>query len=410
MFFFARSIGFFILVFYLFPLSAEAIGNIKLGRFAVHPGFGIKGRYNSNLFLEADDSFPNGDREGRSEDFSWIHIPFIDVKKERKKGEVFGANLNYVGNDEHFFELTAQNYFEHDLKGDIELSGPGEKTQLQIKGRYFDTLRTTTNEFGTNFNPRAQRKVKKVGAKLTHTLTPLTKLSANVSFRNNKFKDFSFQGENRNDFSVGGSFFWKFLKLTAMGLKYNFQTIDYTSSFTINRNSNTHSAAYALRWDPTSLLSGEASIGYTNRSFDNIGPTQDAFQYNLNLEYKLNKRSIFYLKGERNVLDSTFRNVDGFIVTSANLTWSQEWNSKLKSVLGVGLQNRDFETAVEDIASGGELKKREDNQITLGANVTYKIQEWLQASADYKLNSTTSNFKDTESDLNIASLALTIVF
>jgi hypothetical protein len=371
---------------------------------------GIKGRFNSNLFQEADDSFASGTSEGRSEDFSWIHIPFLNMEKKRKRGELFGFNINYIGSDEHFFELTDQNYFEHDLEGKFEFSGPGDRTQLSVTGRLFDTLRQTTNEFGTNFNPRAQRLLINTRTELTHSITPLTQLSANIGYRSNKFDDVLFQREDQNNFSVGGAFFWKFLKLTALGLKYDFLGIDYTSSFTTNRNSKTHSTALAMRWDPTALISGEASIGHTNRSFEGTGPTQDTIQYQLDLEYKLTKRSIFNLKGQRNVLDSTFLDVDGLIVTSVNLEWSKKWNSKVKSIIGAGYQNREFETAALDIAGGGKLKKRNDDQVTVGANVTYNVQEWLLASADYKLNKTASNFKDTEFDLNIASLALIIAF
>ncbi len=410
MLFFARNICFFVVVVFLFPHLAEAIGNIKLGRVSIHPGLGVKSRYNSNLFLQADDSFADGTSEGRSEDFSWLNIPFLNITKDRERGELFGFTVNYVGSDEHFFELTDQDYFEHDLKGSFEFSGPGNRTQLLVTGRLFDTLQQTSNEFATNFNPRAQRLNTQAGAELVHSLTPLSKLSFYTAINSNRFDDISFQGEDRNNYSIGGSFFWKFLKLTAMGLKYDFQTIDYASSFTINEDSETHSTAFALRWDATALISGEASVGYSNRRFKKSGLTQGTVQYQLDLEYKLTERSIFKLLGQRNVLDSTFSNVDAFVVTSVNLDWSKEWNSKVETNLGVGYQNRDFGEVAADISGGGELKKRNDDQITLGANLTYKIQEWLQASADYKLNNTTSNFKDTEFDLNIASLALTVIF
>jgi hypothetical protein len=144
MLFFARNICFFIITIFLFPHFAEAIGNIKLGRVAIHPGYGIKGRFNSNLFLEADSSFANGTSESRSEDFSWINIPFLKIEKERKRGELFSLDINYIGSDENFIDLTDLDYFEHDLNGQFEFSGSGERTKLLFKGRFFDTLRTTS--------------------------------------------------------------------------------------------------------------------------------------------------------------------------------------------------------------------------------------------------------------------------
>jgi hypothetical protein len=407
--FFARTICFFVITLFWFPQLSEAIGNIKLGRVAIHPGFGIKGRFNSNLFLEADNSFANGTSESRSEDFSWVQSPLLNIEKTRERGELFGFQVNYIGSDEHFFELTDQNYFEHDLQGQLEFSGPGNRTQLLIKGRIFDTLRQTTNEFATNLDPRAQRLLTRVDGELTHSVTPLSKLSASLGYRSNKFDNITSQGEDQNNFLAGASFFWKFLKLTAMGLKYDFQSIEYTSPFTINTDSQTNTTAFAVRWDPTALISGEASVGFTHRSFDD-GLNQNTIQYQMDLEYELTKRSIFKLKGQRNVIDSTFSNVDAFILTSVDLTWSHEWNSKVESNIGIGYQNRDFGEDAEDVIGGGGLKKRNDDQVTLGINVAYKIQEWLQASADYKYNNTTSNFKDTEFDLNLASLALTIIF
>jgi len=407
--FFARIICFFVVTFFWLPQLAEAIGNIKLGRVAIHPGFGIKGRYNSNLFLEADSTFADGTSESRSEDFSWVHNPLLNIEKTRKRGEFFGFQINYIGNDEHFFELTDQNYFEHDIQGQLEFSGPGNRTQFQVKGRIFDTLRRTTNEFATNLNPRAQRLLTRVDGELTHSFTPLSQFSASLGYRSNKFDNIASQGEDQNNILAGASFFWKVLKLTAIGLKYDFQNIEYTSPFTINTDSQTHTGAFAVRWDPTALISGEASVGFTKRSFDD-GLDQDTVQYQLDLEYELTERSIFKIKGQRNVIDSTFNNVDAFVVTAVDLTWSQEWNSKVESNLGIGYQNRDFGEEAEDVTGGGDIKKRNDDQITLGANVSYKIQEWLQASADYKYNNTTSNFKDTEFDLNLASLALTIIF
>ncbi len=392
-----------------FPQLSEAIGNIKLGRVAIHPGFGIKSRFNSNLFLEADSSFADGTSESRSEDFSWVHSPLLNIEKTRERGELFGFQVSYIGNDEHFFELTDQNYFEHDLQGQLEFSGPGNRTQLLVKGRIFDTLRRTTNEFATNLNPRAQRLLTRVDGELSHSVTPLSKLSASLGYRSNKFDNIASQGEDQNNFLAGASFFWKFLKLTAMGLKYDFQSIEYTSPFTINIDSQTNTAAFALRWDPTALISGEASVGFTHRSFDD-GLNQNTIQYQMDLEYELTERSIFKLKGQRNVIDSTFSNVDAFILTSVDLTWSKEWNSKVESNIGIGYQNRDFGEDAEDITGGGGLKKRNDDQVTLGVNIAYKLQEWLQASADYKYNNTASNFKDTEFDLNLASLALTIIF
>jgi hypothetical protein len=136
---------------------AFAQGLTGMKRLKLHAGLEGIYVYDDNVFLGAGQTFANGTSEARTPDSIFVISPYVDLTKNRLRGEFFGFNLNYRFKDVNYAELTTENRHEHDARLGVVFADKGEHLQLTVRGRYLDTVDQSTSEFFSNFGARAKR-------------------------------------------------------------------------------------------------------------------------------------------------------------------------------------------------------------------------------------------------------------
>ena len=82
--------------------------------------------YDDNVFLGAGQTFANKTSEAEISDSIFIISPYVDLTKNRFRGENFGFSHNYKFKDVNYVELTTENHHEHDARLGLVFADKGE--------------------------------------------------------------------------------------------------------------------------------------------------------------------------------------------------------------------------------------------------------------------------------------------
>ncbi len=387
-------------------------GDIRVGRFNIHPGAKVSYKYDDNIFLEADQSFSNGTFESPTSDSIYTLSGSLGVSKELEDGDPWGFEFFYEAKDENFIKTSQEDFIHHDLDVEVTLAGKGGRTQLSLFGNYLNTVDPSSSEFASNFNPRSERTLTELGERFRWALTPRTVVSLNGKMGFERFEASTLQGEDNNEFNASSSFLWAWTSLTSFGVNLIYQNTLYTAPQSTNNDSNLYGFFAVVKFEPSALISGDLGIGYQERIISG-GSSRGGFSYKANLNYDFSDRTKFTLKGERSVQDSTFAATSFHIATNISLAWEQQWPlfPKIGTRAFFGFENRDFSEAQADaINDNGTLKERSDNVTTAELDLIYNIQKWLKVELGYKRSQDSSNFDDGDYVRNSLSLSVATVF
>ena len=400
------------LILLINPIVAMAQGNMRLGRVEVHPGLSFGIEYDDNIFHEADTTFASGGSEGKSDDFIFITSPSINFKLDRKPGEFFGFDLNYVGTDESFLDLTDEDTFKHDLFGFFNFGGPGGRSDLNLGGRFYDTKDPSSSEFASNNNPRSSRNLFRVFADAKWTVSPLFYTDYHASIDRNEYELEALNTEDTDIWNFGGSIFWRYTKLTSFGVKYNFRLTDYHEVSTTNFDSHDNRFSLAVKWEPKAIISGDIAVGYVDRGFDGIvGQDRSDFVMDLGLHYKPTKRTSVSLLGQRTVEDSSFGSIQTVLIHRTELIVLQHIWKKFKGEVKFWYENVDYEEDAPDSSQvGSPSHVRVDDKVFASYYLIYDIQDWLNAKLGFSYRENFSNFDAKEFVNKTASFSVNATF
>ncbi len=387
-------------------------GDIKIGRFEIHPGASLTYKYDDNIFLEADQSFSDGSFESPTSDSVAILKGSFLANKELRLGDSWGFNMFYEAQNQSFVKTTTEDFLGHDLDTELTLAGLGGRTKVSLFGNFLKTVTPSNSEFASNFNPRSIRTLTELGERFRWELTPRTVFNLNGKIGFQRFDASSLQGEDRNNITVSTSAFWAWTKLTSFGMNLFYDNTLYTAPQTFNNDSNLYGAFFIARFQPSAFISGDLGIGYQERIVTGAS-TRGGFSYKMNLKYDYSDRTKFILRGERSIQDSTFLTTNLNITTNINIAWEQQWPlfPKFGTRLFFGYQNIDFNEARADtVNGGGAVKNRDDNLTSVGIDLIYNIQKWLDAEVEYNRRENSSNFGARSFLSNVLTLSVTAAF
>lgn len=390
-------------------LPPQAFGQdyLRFGRIEVHPGMEVTYLFDDNLFHEANTTFANGTSEGKVSDSKFIFSPSVEISKPRLRGEFFGFEILYQANDKKYLKLTTENDLEHDIRAYLYFSGKAERLKLTLFSSYLDTVSPTSSEFTSNFSARPKRTDIMAKADLEWVIYPRLKANFLGNFHSNKFSADTFKRENSESLEKGFQIIWKVTPLTAIGLKYNFEDIRFTTPLTFGRDSETHSVAAIYRWKPTFFINTELELGYSTRDFQFSDNDEGILTYDGFVTYDYTNRTQFKLSGRRSLLDSSFGDIAAFVSSDFSLAWQQKWGIKINSTVELIYSNLDFSALSADaIDGGGKLKRRNDDSFGFRINGVYNIQKWLKAEIDYSFSTKYSNFNSLEFTSNVLMLSI----
>ena len=387
-------------------------GDIRIGRFEVHPGAGISYKYDDNIFLEADQTFSNGTLQSPTSDSIYTLVGNLRIIKELEAGDSWGFNMFYEAQDENFVKVNAQDFLHHDLDTELVLAGQGGRTQLALFGNFLQTVDPPSSEFASNFNPRQKRTSTVLGERFQWALTPRTLLGLNGKIDFQRFDASALQVCDKNDFTASTSAFWAWTTLTSFGVDLIYNNTFHTAPQSTNLDSSLYGFFVTAKFEPSALISGTVGLGYQKR-FVSGGSNRAGLSYKVDLNYDFSSRTKFILAGERSIQDSIFAAASVHILTEINLAWEQQWPlfPKIGTRAFIGIQKLDFTKPQADTINGGGVIKSQSNDIsTVGLDLIYDIQKWLKAEVEYMRVENSSNFDSNDFLSNVLTFSVTTVF
>lgn len=372
-------------------------GDMRIGRILLSPGLAFESSYESNIADSADKTFAfSGTVQEPTDDFIFTIKPSMRVALDRAAGEIFGFYVDYQGRDEHFLHEGDDNdFFNHRAGGGINLGGPGGRSDLTIGGSWNKEAGGVNRDLNSNIGNRQATTTTGGFVELLYSLSKIFKVQLRADATDEKFQGVATQ--NLNTYNLGGSIFWQATTPAAFGIKYNHRLRRYVNFSAVNDDSDSDQVFLAVRWQPTSLISGEFAVGVDMKRFDKLkGEDSTDLVYELEVDYTPQKRTRISLRSSREVPDSSFAGIQSLIETSFNLELSQGLGKKFTVLAGVGLDNSDYRRSTVDTTSDGNVKTRVDNTVFGTTALVYEIQKWLNARARYTYEENISNFDGSD--------------
>ena len=392
------------------PEFVLAEKGFRFGRTVVTPGIFFETRYNDNVFLGKDKDFPDGSSQRKEEDFIFITSPFLIIDQKRQKGDIFGFNLKYLGQDERYAELKEQDFFSHDVLGFIELGNPGEEVLWKLGGQYTESRDATSIDLATNLSARQETTTFTYFTNLLWKITQKVLADINLQYQKNLFdgEDPTLVAREYEEYNANSTLIWQVTSLTGIGVNYTLQYLDYLVLSTINSDAAMQSGSFIFKWKPLSVLSGELWVGFNHLEvFDLAGQDRDDFIYKIDLYYQPKTTRSWRFTGFREIVsNSFFANIQSFRRTVAKLELEQKLGVKWKGRGMISYEENKFDIPAADIPELGTIKLRKDDIYSATLSLTYLIQDWVDVTMEYSFAVNDSNFSDVDFTNNIALLRL----
>ncbi len=169
-----------------------------------------------------------------------------------------------------------------------------------------------------------------------------------------------------------------------------------------------------LSWDQGSKLSGELSVGYMwkryNNSLDtagNVRTDRDTWVAATNINFDATATTVLSLNLARTTRDQAADSSTFFYDTGIGFNVRQTILTRFFATAGVLYSLNDYNTAPTGYTNIGD---RSDKNYIANAGLDYKIREWLTCGIAYKYNKKTSNYQNFEFVDNQAMANVKIVY
>jgi hypothetical protein len=401
---FIGILGMALLVVMGFGGSAMAVGNIKIGQFAVHPSITEKGMWDSNIDLNADNGTAGEERKG---DYINTLTPAVTFQLKKSLLDVSVGGLVDIVRYKDYDKNDAENYT-------INLNaqyGDIERTELYFKiNEQFVDTQDPYSQSGVG-DPRykegkaTKRKANIAGVEVGYGLADRLALHVNYTNKYQKYDENVDKDSNERDHIVGPTLYYKILPKTYALLEYKFTTVEYfdytnTSNYAdCGKDSKNHNVDVGLFWDQTAKLNGSVKVGYYWKKWDNTRNNADETLEDLNtwtitthLGWKPLVRTAIMIdltRGEIDSVDATYYSYDQFV---AGLTLTQQVVNKLSITVGGNYE-------IDDYNSSASATEKKFNLYQANAGINYQIMKWLTAGISYtykKKDASKSDFADDE--------------
>ena len=411
-------------------------GQMRWGRILFHPGFAFETKYDDNVFETANKTFNDGSIEGREEDVIFTNKPSFGIELQRGAGDVFGFNLEYEGEDEHFLGLNKPlgddlDGFNHYVAGDFNFGGPGGRGDITLGGSFdksnnlsggrtegIDTdelgqpiTDITKTDLSSNIGKRVDNETVEGFLDIIYSPSKIFKLKLRADVESEEYADTN-SSQDADTYNFGGSFFWQATPVVAYGVRYNHKIIDYKSPTSSNDNSDSDQVYLALQWALSKLISTELAVGFDIKRFDKFSSEdREDLVFQIRIRYRPTKRTRLSLRAYREIIDSSFRTIQTYVSTTFRLRLVQGLGKKFKVDVRSRYQNRDYGRSVADtqgtpVAAPTVFRTRVDNHFTGSVALIYEIQKWLEARAKYRYETNASNFDASDYSSNVGILEI----
>jgi hypothetical protein len=299
-------------------------------------------------------------------------------------------SVGYLGNYFIYARHDQDSHYDHNLNADAVINLRGGLS-LQLG----NTFRAATEErTGTNARQRDYNRENPYFL-TTYAFADRWKLQGSYQFDDLKFAQQIDQTNEYQQHTGGMTLYYKFWPKTAALVQYIVTAREYP--FNSRGNNTSQSPLVGLTWDPTAKLSGTAKVGYTFKNYDenfsgrNNSPSSPAAS--VQTVYRYSKYTYFSLMAQNSIQEDVDLSADNAYRNSAfYLAWNHELHFfQAATYLAFSYVNNSYINSSADPVTG-ELKRREDNIVSIGGGISRPFTRWLRLRLDYQYANKGSNF------------------
>jgi len=387
-------------------------GNISLGRLAVHPGITYKIDVWDNIYSA---------NTGEVDDVLHKFTPKISLDYKGEPGNYF--NAKYEVDLVAYSDYDENNYQTHKPSVSFGYKSP-QGFYLQASESYVDTANPYGSANDYNIGERTERQTNdfKVRVGYEFEFVGVEVMYGNSIIDYELLKD-QWEDKTGNTFEV--SLFYNFSPKTSLFGQFRRVNNEYDSQndgvagWTSDTSQDNDVSSFFLgaRFKPGGKLSGDIKFGWGDKKFANV-VDKDGNEYEdpdsvvaeTNLRYKMSEKtslSIRLTRAHKGSPDEFDEDGNSYIDTVFGVTLNQKLGSRLAAQLSGSWNNQDY----DKMPAGAATK--EYNKLDFVAGLTYSIQDWLKAGAQYRFNNREADsaaYKGKEFDSNTFTVSVSALF
>ena len=365
-------------------------GAVRMGPLAVYPEVRYELMRNDNVLLQAPNSgLVKSDT---------IQVLTPKVRAEAKQGaHTYGVGIGGIFG--RYSDLSSDNYNNNNAFANADLN-PDTRVRLRLRADHVDAHdpRGSTND---PLTPKPNRYRQQTlggifgyGAQGAQGRFELDLGTMNKRYYNNA--DSGVQANNRDDNTVGGTFYWRIAPRTSLLAQVRRTGIDFKDDTTL-LDSTQMQYLVGATWEATAATTGIVKVGTVKKDFkdgtraDVSTPSWDA---------QIQWTPLTYSKWDF-ILARTWRETtpgfgDTVLATASTVRWTHNWTSQI-STAATGFYGTDDYKGVTGLG-------RNDKLPSLGLRATYQMRRWLDLGADYTWSRRDSNFDSADYKKNVFML------
>ena len=402
--------------------SVSAIGNIRLGRFEVHPEISYKGEWNDNVFWE---------HENEEDDFIHTITPGIRIETTGEPGNFFSTG--YTVGIARYDDFDDNDYENHQA-----YLSAGVKTPRGLYLTAEDRYQNTEDPYGSESEFGLGRQTERWNnrAEIVAGYEFAETYGIEGTYRNfverYDLKADEFQDQTHHIYGV--AFLYRVTGKTSLFGQFLRKDVEYDSQndgidenndgFDEWNSSNSQdygSNAFFIgaRFDPQGKLSGEVKLGFATIDFDNDADLNgnqynddDFFAAAVDMDYQVREKTglsltIDVAKQPSTTADRAADVSATFEQARVRLELMQNFTERFSMDFGLGWRYRDY----LDEAPGVPSKYFNLYEIKAGAG--YLIRDWIKVGLEYKYEDNqagNSRYEGDEYTVNMVALEVKATF
>jgi len=365
-------------------------GAVRMGPLAVYPSVRYEVGRNDNVLLQA----PNSGQV--KSDTLQVLTP--QVRAEATQGaNTFGAGIGATFG--RYNDLSSDNYNDNNAFANADLN-PDTRVRIRLRADAVDThdpRGSTTDPLTATPNRYRQQTLGGIfgyGAPGAQGRFELELGGMDKRYYNNA--DSGVQRNNRDDNTVGGTFYWRVAPKTSLLAQAKRIGVNFKDDTTLLDSTNTQYLA-GVTWEATAATTGIVKIGTMKKDFKDASRTDVSMP---SWDAQMQWAPLTYSKWDF-ILSRAYRETtpglgDTVANTNSIVRWTHNWTSQFLTT-ATGMYGTDD---YKGVTAGG----RYDKLPSLGLRATYQMRRWLDLGADYTWAKRDSNLDSADYKKNVIML------
>jgi hypothetical protein len=360
---------------------------IHAGGFMVYPTLDTAGQFNDNVFAV---------NAGAKSDYSLDLHPGVYVASTWTNFLLgFNAQYDWHAYDRYTSQNTTNYLFNVEAKADL-----GERSQIDLVSEY-DRL----DELPGNTNITANAAEPTTYFRWNNTADFVKEFSAFQLGLGGFYTTFRFEDtpavgggiideEQRNRDNAGGyvDLAYSLTQSYQIFARGTYNTRDYTETVSDFRNSTGYEADAGVRTALTSLISGEAYLGYISQDYKGFSTVSGA-DYGLQLNWNVTPLDTVVANTSRSIQEADEVGASSYFETDAALGLNHSLSHTVMLNLQFLYTNNDYQGV-----------PRQENIYSVGAGADYELTPHFHLAAQYRYSTRSSNIAVSDYSQNLIEI------